>query len=101
MVIDQALELIDVAFCLIHDNMIVDWTSSTLNSRVGVKIEVILKRMSDVALNKSAWKSVVVLISSCAITLLGEESDVMTLRANNDCPFNLEKRLANGIQDWG
>jgi len=69
--------------------MVVNRASSALNGRVGVEIEVILKRMSDVGFNQSARQGVSIVISSLTVSILGEEADVMTLGADNDSPLDL------------
>jgi hypothetical protein len=56
---------------------------------VGIEIEVILKRMSDVGFNQSARQGVSIAISSLTVSILGEEADVMTLGADNDSPLDL------------
>lgn len=97
-IVDQALELVDIALSLVHDDLIVDGTSSTLNGGMGAQIEVVLEWMSDISLNKSTREWVVVLISSNRITLLGEETDVVALGADNDSPFDLQSLLAPYIE---
>jgi hypothetical protein len=67
----------------------VNRASSALDGSVGVEIEVILKRMSDVRFNQSARQSVSIAIRSLAVSVLGEEADVMTLGADNDSPLDL------------
>lgn len=69
--------------------MVVNRTSSSLDGRVRAEIEVILIRMSDVALNKSTRQGVSILVSSLRITILGEETDVMALGADGDSPLDL------------
>jgi hypothetical protein len=56
---------------------------------VGAEVEVILKGMSDIMLNKSTWVSILVSIRSLTVTVLGEEADMMTLGADNDGPLDL------------
>lgn len=80
--VNHALEVIDIAVRIILDDMVMDGTSSTLNGRVRTEVEVVLKWMSDIALNKSARKRVVVLVRSAGITIFGEEANVMALAAN-------------------
>jgi hypothetical protein len=87
--IDHLLQIIDRNLSLIKENMVVNRASSALNGRVGVEIEVIFKRMSDVGFNQSARQGVSIAISSLAVSILGEEADVMTLGADNDSPLNL------------
>jgi hypothetical protein len=87
--IDHLLQIIDRNLGLIKENMVVNRASSALNGRVGVEIEVILKRMSDVGFNQSARQGVSIAISSLAVSVLGEEADVMTLGADNDSPLDL------------
>lgn len=71
--------------------------SSALNGSVGIEIEVILKRMSDVGFNQSARQGVSIAIRRLAVSLLGEEADVMTLGADNDSPFDLfwDQQISN------
>ena len=87
--IDHLLQIIDRNLGLVKENMVVNRASSALNGRVGVEIEVILKRMSDVRFNQSARQGVSIAISSLTISILGEEADVMTLGADNDSPLDL------------
>jgi hypothetical protein len=49
--IDHLLQIIDRNLGLIKENMVVNRASSALNCGVGIEIEVILKRMSDVGFN--------------------------------------------------
>jgi len=61
--------------------MIVDGSSSTLDSTVGAEVEVKLERMSTTRLNKSTRDGVSV---SIPLTTLREESYVVSLSSNND-----------------
>jgi len=45
--------------------------------------------MGNIALNQCARKWVVVLVSSLTIIVLGEETNVVSLGANSDCPLDL------------
>lgn len=83
------LEVVGVELGLVKKDMIVDRTSSALNGRVRAKVEVVLKWMSDITLNQSTRVRVVVLVSGSAITLLGEEADVVALGADGDSPLDL------------
>jgi hypothetical protein len=47
--------------------------------------------MSNITLNQGTRKRVVVLISSLAIFFLGEEADVVTLSAHDNCELDLFK----------
>ena len=87
--IDHLLQIIDRNLGLIKENMVVNRASSALNGSVGIEIEVILKRMSDVGFNQSARQGVSIAISSLTISILGEEADVMTLGADSDSPSDL------------
>jgi hypothetical protein len=46
-VVNHALEVVDVALSVVLDDVIMDRTSSTLNSGVGIEVEVVLKGMSN------------------------------------------------------
>lgn len=52
--------------------------------------EIILGRMSDIALDQSTWKWIAVLVSRRAISILREEPDVVTLGTNDDRKLDLE-----------
>ena len=98
--IDHLLQIIDRNLGLVKENMVVNRASSALNGRVGVEIEVILKRMSDVGFNQSARQGVSIAISSLTVSILGEEADVMTLGADNNSPFDLfrDQQISNSIR---
>ena len=55
--------------------------------------------MSDISLNESARQSIVVAISSSSIAFLGEETDVVALCADDDCPLDLYISLTHGDQE--
>ncbi len=95
--IDHLLQVIDRDLGLIKENMVVNRASSALNGSVGIEIEVILKRMSDVGFNQSTRQGVSIAIRRLAVSLLGEETDVMTLGADNDSPFDLfsDQQISN------
>lgn len=63
--------------------------SSSLNGRVSVKIEVVLKWMSDILLNQNTRKRVLVSVARRAIIVLGEKADVMALGADGDSELDL------------
>ena len=86
--IDQVLELAGNHLGFIQKHMIVSWACSTLDSRVRVKVKVILERMSDITLHQGAWVGISVLISGCG-SLLGEETNVVTLRAHGNGELDL------------
>lgn len=47
--------------------------------------------MSNITLNQSTRKRVVVTVCRCIVTLLGEEADVVTLCANGNSPLDLSE----------
>jgi hypothetical protein len=94
-VVYQALEFIDIALSLIHNDVVVNRTSSALNGGMGRKIEIIFERMRYISLNKGTRQGVVVTVSGGGVTLLWEEADVMALSANDDCKFNLQNLLTS------
>jgi hypothetical protein len=49
--------------------------------------------MSNIALNQCTRKWVVVLVSNLTIIVLGEETNVVSLGANSDCPLDLFLKL--------
>lgn len=87
--VDHLLQVIDRDLGVILENVVVNWTSSALDGGMSAEIEVVLKWMSDIMLNKSTGKRVLVLITSLSIIILGEEADMMTLGANNNGPLDL------------
>jgi hypothetical protein len=87
--IDHLLQVVDRDLGVILENVVVDWTSSALNGRMSAEIEVILKWMSDIVLNKGTGKGILVLVTSRTIILLRKEADVMTLGADNNGPLDL------------
>jgi hypothetical protein len=87
--IDHLLELIDRNLGIVLEHMVVNRTSSALDGGVSVEVEVILKWMSDIVLNKSTRIGVLVPVPSHIIPLLREEADVMTLGANSNGPLDL------------
>jgi hypothetical protein len=95
--IDHLLQIIDRNLGLIKENMVVNRASSALDGSVGIEIEVILKGMSDVGFNQSARQGVSIAIRRLAVSILGEEADVMTLGADNDSPFDLfwDQQISN------
>ena len=97
MIVDQSLKVVDVALVLIQDDVVVNRASSTLDSGVGAKIEVVFKRMCDIAFDQSAGKGVVVSIGRTRITFLRKETDVMTLGAYSNGPFDLQKSVSTQI----
>jgi hypothetical protein len=62
-------------------HLVVNGSSSTLDGTVGTKVKVKLERMSATRLNKSARDGVPVPV---ALSILGEESNVVSLSGNND-----------------
>lgn len=88
--VDHLLELIDRDLGLIQEHMIVDRTSSTLDGRVSIEIEVILKWMSDIMLNESTRKRISIAITSLDIVVLREEANVVTLGANSNGPDSVD-----------
>lgn len=52
--------------------------------------EIILGRMSDIALDQSTWKWIAVLVCRGAVSILRKEADVVTLGTNNDRKLDLE-----------
>lgn len=104
MLIDHGLEVVGRNSCLIFKHMVVGWASCALNSRVGGQIwkvsydfnsevavltEIVLERMSNVALNQSTRKRVFVLVTSGRVAGLWEKANVMTLGAHRNSPFDL------------
>ena len=87
--VDHLLELIDWNLSLILENMIMNRTSSALDCRMSVEIEVILEGMSNIMLNQGSWNGVVVAIRCHSIAFLREEADMVTLGADSDSPFDL------------
>jgi hypothetical protein len=83
--INQTLEVVDWALSLIQNDMVMDGASGTLNGRMGVQVEVVLERMSDITLHKSTRNGVAVLITSNIVSVLGEEADMVTLASNSAC----------------
>jgi hypothetical protein len=83
------LEVVDGDLGFIHDDVVVNWASGTLDGRVGAEVEVILERMSNITLNQSTRERVVVTVGRCMITLLGEEADVVALGTNGNSPLDL------------
>lgn len=89
--VDHLLQVVDRDLGLIHEDVVVNRASSTLDGGVGAEIEIVLKWMSDILFNESTWESVCVTISCLAVTILGEEADMMTLRADNHGPLDLSR----------
>jgi hypothetical protein len=87
--IDHLLQVRNWNLGLVLKNMVVNRASSTLNGRVGIEVEVILKGMSDILLNERTGKGVGIAVSSLAVTVLGEEADMVTLGADNNGPLDL------------
>ena len=99
MLVDQFLEVIYRNVCLVHKNLVMNRSGSTLNRRVRAEIEVKLRRMSDISLNQGTRKWVAILISCRAVTLLREEPDVMTLCTNDNSELDLKLSLVDA--DFG
>lgn len=62
-------------------HLVVDGSSSTLDSTVGTEVKVKLERMSATRLNKSTRDGVSVPV---ALAILGKKSDMVSLSSNND-----------------
>jgi hypothetical protein len=71
--------------------MVVNRTSSALDSGVSTQVEVILEWMGDISLNERTRKGIGVAVTSLSVILLGEEADVVTLGADYDGPLDLSK----------
>jgi hypothetical protein len=87
--INHLLQIIDRNLGFIMENMVVDRACSALNGGVGAEVEVILEGVSDIRFDESARKSVGISVGSLTVSILGEESDVMALCANDDSPLDL------------
>ncbi len=55
--------------------------------------KIVFEWMSNIALNQCTRKWVVVLVSSLTIILLREETNVVSLGTNSDCPLDLFLKL--------
>jgi len=87
--VDHLLQIGDRNLGIVLEDVVVNRAGCTLDGRVGVEIEIILKWMSDIALNKSTGEGVRVAIASLAVAVLGEETNVVTLGTNDDGPLDL------------
>lgn len=87
MLVDHVLELVRTHANLVHQNVIMSRTRGTLDGGVGVQIEIILERVSDVFLNQRAGKRILTLVTSRA----REEADVVALRGHNHSEFDLSR----------
>jgi hypothetical protein len=70
---DEGLELSSLPLALVEDALVVDGSSSTLDSHVGAEVEVKLKRMSTAGLHEGTRQRIVISVSFSG---LGEEADV-------------------------
>jgi len=78
-------------------NLVVDGTSSTLDSGVSAEVEVVLEGLSDASLNERARKRVGVLVT----TALREEANVMTLGSDDDQESGHNVDLGEGLLHGG
>ena len=78
-------------------NLVVDGTSSTLDSGVSAEVEVVLEGLSDASLNECARKRVGVLVT----TALREEANVMTLGSDDDQESGHNVDLGEGLLHGG
>ena len=78
-------------------NLVVDGTSSTLDSGVSAEVEVVLEGLSNASLNKCTGKRVGVLVN----TALREEANVMTLGSDDDQESGHNVDLGEGLLHGG
>lgn len=77
--VDQSVNEVVAQGGLVHQNVVVDRTSGTLEGVVAAQEEVVLEWVGDTTLHQGTRQGVAVLVA-----LLGEEADVMALGAHND-----------------
>ena len=87
MLIDHGLKHVRIHLFLVHDDRVMSRASRALDCGMGVQVEVVTKRLGDIAIDQGTWNRVAILVASK--TLLGEEADVMTLLGNNDGKVDL------------
>ena len=80
MLVDECVALVLRPLRLLEKDVVVDGTSSTLDSGVSAEVEVVLEGLSNASLNKCTGKRVGVLVN----TPLREEANVMTLGSDDD-----------------
>lgn len=78
--VDERLDLVVGPCGLVEQDVVVNGACSTLDGSVCTKVEVVLVRLSNARLDESAGQSVGVLVT----TRLGEETNVVTLRSNDN-----------------
>ena len=91
--IEKGLEFLNGKVCLIHQHVVVGWTSSSLDGHMRAEVDIILPRMSHVVLDQGARHRVSILVASQSWRR--EEADMMTLLGDNNCHLGLSIKLAN------
>ena len=93
LLIKHVLHVVRTHALLIHKNMIVGWTSRSLDRRVGVKIKVPFERMCDIFFHQNTWNRILVVISrrlACR-----EEADMVALGCYDHSEFWLRIMLVH------
>lgn len=91
--VNQSLDLLVGPQGLVQENVVVDRTSGTLDGSVGAQVEVVLIRLGDAGLDKSARQSVVVLVAAA----LGEEAHMVALGSDDDQEFGSDIAFGEGL----
>jgi hypothetical protein len=78
---DERLQLGSKPLALVENALVVDGSSSALDSDVRAEVEIELERMSTARFDKRTWKRIAVAV---AFAVLREEADVVTLASNDD-----------------
>lgn len=95
--VDEILELIGRHLRFVQKDVVMSRTCRTLDSRMRVQVKVILERMGDISLHQSSRMRVHILVSRRA-SLLGEESNVMTLRAHGHGELDLFHLVSKEVE---
>lgn len=97
MLVDERVDLVLRPLRLVEEDVVVNRTSSTLDSGVSAEVEVVLKGLCDASLNECARKRVGVLVT----TALREEANVMTLGSDDDQESGHNVDLGEGLLHGG
>ncbi len=95
--VDEILELIGRHLGLVEEDMVMRWACRPLDGRMRVQVKVILERVGDISLHQGSRMWVHVLVSSRA-SLLGEESNVMALRAHGHRELDLSHLVSKPVE---
>ena len=87
MLVYHSLKHVGLHILFVHNYGVVGGTSSPLNRRVRIKIEVITERLRYVSIHQSTWNRIAVLVRSK--TALREDANMVTLLGNNDSEVDL------------